>query len=57
MKQFLKTGLERLTAFENSAAGKRVMRLASLLFTAAIVAYLVYKLALIGGRYLKITFL
>jgi hypothetical protein len=48
IKQFFKNVGERLTTFENSTNGKRVMRLVSLLFTAAIITYLIYKLALIG---------
>jgi len=48
IKQQIKNLGERLSAFENSTTGKRIMKLVSLLFTAAIIAYLIYKLALIG---------
>jgi hypothetical protein len=47
-KKFLSSLKARFDGFEESRGGKRVLRLLSLFFTAAIIAYLVYKLTLIG---------
>ncbi|NIM16782.1 MAG: hypothetical protein GTO45_32735 [Candidatus Aminicenantes bacterium] len=47
-KKFLSNLKARFDAFEESRTGKRVLRLLSLFFTASIIAYLVYKLTLIG---------
>jgi hypothetical protein len=47
-KQWLSSLRGRFHSFEQSPAGKRVMRLVSLGFTTAVIAYLVYKLTLIG---------
>lgn len=48
IKTFLSNLKTRFDAFEESRIGKRVLRLASLFFTASIIGYLVYKLTLIG---------
>lgn len=48
IKKFFKNRFQRFKAFEENPAGKRVIRLLSVLFTTAIAAYLVYKLTLIG---------
>jgi hypothetical protein len=48
IKKFFKNLLRSFKAFEENPAGKRVIRLLSILFTTAIAAYLVYKLTLIG---------
>jgi hypothetical protein len=48
IKTFLSNLKARFDVFEQSRIGKRVLRLVSLFFTAAIIAYLIYKLTLIG---------
>ena len=48
IKNFFKNLLQSFKAFEEKPAGKRVIRLLSILFTTAIAVYLVYKLTLIG---------
>lgn len=48
IKNFLSNLKARFEVFEQSRIGKRVLRLLSLFFTTSIIAYLVYKLTLIG---------
>jgi hypothetical protein len=48
IKKFFKDLLQHFKALEESSLGKQVIRMFTILFTAAIIAYLVYKLTLIG---------